>query len=136
MRKHYSLRHADKILDKLFGILGYSDDRADIIVQSWSNGREQGYYLQLFRTNIGICFAQQRNSDAMIVIHGNLMDFDITTNMPATREVWDRQKCFEDDDEAVAYIIDKLEIINEIVKEDSPLTHKSTVSVFKICEGE
>jgi len=121
LRKHYSLKHANKILNRLFSILGEaeSETEARVIVECWSNGREQGYFLRKFPVSelnqYCVCFAQQRNSDELVVLCGPLDCFDITTNMP-NKEIWSQQKCFEDDDEAVAYIIDKLGVIDEAIK--------------------
>ena len=60
LKKHYSLEHADKILEKLFQILGRSDEDSSIVVKCWSNGREQGYMLEQWslKSSVRICFAQ------------------------------------------------------------------------------
>jgi len=111
IQKHYSLRHADKILNKLFEILGRCEDGTpDIVVECWANCREQGYILKQWDRPC-VCFAQARNGDETIILWGPSNLFDITTNMPHN-DLWKNTNYLEsDDDKAVAFIIDKLGII-------------------------
>lgn len=70
---HYSLEEAMDLVDKLL-----QDPRANryqgVELRAYQNGREQGYLLQYTDKDTGeekaITFAQQRNSDALIVYHG------------------------------------------------------------------
>lgn len=101
LETHYSLVHAQKVL-KLVRALWNEDppsreDVFDATVDTWSNGREQGFHVSVTFTakkenasNIrgrGVCFAQQRCSDLLVVIAGDAAEFDITTNMPS-EELW------------------------------------------------
>jgi len=114
IQKHYSLKHADKILNKLFEILGKTDDDTTphIVVECWANCREQGYVLKQWDRPC-VAFAKHRNAEGTRIIFGKSDEFDLTTNMPATHLWVDSSMTYieEDDDEAVAFIIDKLGII-------------------------
>ena len=113
MKKHYSLIHAEKVLSLLKKSLKkhkikYNKD--EITILCFSNGREQGFCLKIMP--IGsyqwkkICFAQQRISDNIFVVHGDEGDFDTSTNMPSD-ELWENYEHyfeFPNDEAAVAYI--------------------------------
>jgi hypothetical protein len=114
MRKHYSLELSDKVLDKLFQIFD-NDEYPYIVVECWSNNREQGYSLACYNTSRRICFAMQRNSDDVVVYDGDIDDFDISTNHPMTEKIWNRGKCFSEIDDAVAYIVEKTGIIEKAI---------------------
>lgn len=120
LNTHYSLVHATKVLKLVRKKL--KGTPFDITVDCWSNGREQGYHLCRWATNrelreglkdsceIALVFAQQRNSDAMLVIHGEPKKFDITTHMP-DEELWNtqgNQRIIGSDEQAAAHIADLL----------------------------
>jgi hypothetical protein len=92
IEKHYSLQAADIVLAMLYHMAD-EDVNVDVTVSAWSNGREQGYHLAAYdRDNRqakpkALVFAQQRNSDQVLVVYGNQTDFDVTTNMP-TEDIW------------------------------------------------
>ena len=48
IEKHYSLTHSDKVLNLVKTILERIDHKDTISLESWSNGREQGYQLRFF----------------------------------------------------------------------------------------
>jgi len=102
LEKHYSLVHADKVIDLIQERLD-SDYR--ISIRAWSNGREQGYHLESFDGNKRACvFAQQRNSDQLLVVCGIHTEFDIQTNQP-TDGVWEHRQVFAYDKEAANQIV-------------------------------
>jgi hypothetical protein len=109
--KHYSLQHSDKVLKHVRKLL--PKVKGDITLQSWSNGREQGYHLsQIILGNgsynvFGINFAQQRNSDFIVVIHGSAKDFDLQTNHP-NDAAWNRRKEFSNYIDAAYFIVETL----------------------------
>ena len=119
MRYHYSLEHATQVLNKIFAIVGREED--EVYVQAWANGREQGYYISYYcgcgDGGYGVCFAQQRNSDSIVVVWGPVDEFDLQTNQPS-EHIWEeRRKYFDEDDEAAVFIIDKLSIIEHAIGE-------------------
>lgn len=112
LTKHYSLKHSDKVL-KLVKQNLPKDGQSEIVVQAWSNGREQGYHLShriignRSYNVFGINFAQQRNSDSILVIYGSIKDFDIQTNHPY-ETIWKDRKEFSNDADAANFIIETL----------------------------
>jgi hypothetical protein len=95
MDKCVSLKRAEKVYKELEKILlakkiinpKVKDD--GLLLKSWANGREQGYFLLIAPAGIlpdewsGVCFAENRNSDQMVVITGLLYEFDGQTNHPS-----------------------------------------------------
>jgi len=83
------------------------------ILESWSNGREQGLCIQNANGHPEswqkILIAEQRNSDDILVVFGPCIDFDITTNHPSD-EVWKGRMNFRYDefDKAAQFITDKI----------------------------
>lgn len=108
---HYSLVHATKVLKLIRKKL--KGAKCDITVECWANCREQGFYLRRNEssdsdTRLALVFAQQRNSDSIVVVYGTPMNFDITTNAP-DEEVWEKnRKNIATDEEATKYIVDLL----------------------------
>jgi len=124
IRRHYSLEHADRVLAMLDRSL--STKHRNFTLSVWSNGREQGYHLRSGggiekHPEAAVVFAQQRGSDSIVVIVGEVKDFDITTHMPQ-ENVWEKQKCFHSDVEAAAAITDHLLFypMKELMKDTSP----------------
>jgi len=122
IRRHYSLEHADRVLAMLDRSL--STKHRNFTLSVWSNGREQGYYINdsaPVNPKAAVAFAQQRGSDGIIVILGEAADFDMTTHMPQDR-VWEKQKCFYSDVEAVAAITDHMLFypMKELAKDTPP----------------
>jgi len=54
---------------------------------SWSNGREQGYSISQYVKNKQLVIAECRNSDSIIVVYGNIDQFDMQTNQP-NESIW------------------------------------------------
>lgn len=127
--RHYSLTHADRVL-KLVRALWRAlpeKDRPGVTVQAWSNCREQGYSLEnndlLPREWVTVNFAQQRNSDEVLVIAGPSEEFDVTTNAPSDA-LWERagaRECYRDDDHAARAILSALQ------GKPLPLSHRAGV---------
>lgn len=113
IEKHYSLKHSDKVLNLVKTILKRIKHKETITIQVWSNGREQGYHLRFFHLMEGsfetfcVNFAQQRNSDLVLVVPGNHMEFDPQTNHP-NDVAWNRRKEFNNDYSASKFIVEKL----------------------------
>jgi hypothetical protein len=120
LKAHYSLAHATKVLNLVRKKLAKTP--FDITVGCWANGREQGYHLARWATipelkagqkdsaEIALVFAQQRNSDAMLVIYGTHTQFEIDTHMPK-EELWDAKdhmRIISGDEETASYIADLL----------------------------
>ncbi len=104
LHRHYSLEHSDKVLKQIAKALAKS--KLQIVVDQWANGREQGYHLSVSGPDAqrDCCFAQQRNSDTVVVVFGKPRQFDITTNMPDD-EAWSRMVELYPDRNAVASIV-------------------------------
>ena len=117
LTKHYSLTHADKVLK-----LVRKQVKCDGLIGVWANGREQGYHIT--SVDRAVVFAQQRNSDQIIVIYGLAVKFDISTHMP-NDELWDRGRgdsiqCFDDDNVAAKAITEWID--NGVKPSDPKLT--------------
>jgi len=111
MQKHYSLVHSEKVLKALRKAMPKEISK-DVTVDCWSNGREQGFHLSRYshspEPNLELVFAQQRNSDMVLVVVGKSLDFDITTNQPSD-EIWETgRKEYGHDEDAVFHIIKHL----------------------------
>ena len=100
--KHYSLRHADRIIAAVRRRLRPVKGKTMVQIV-WANGREQGYAIHCHTTNRMVLFAQQRNGDSLFVVPGIRTDFVIQTNHPNDK-VWETRKNFDVDKEAVEYI--------------------------------
>ncbi|MGG6281828.1 hypothetical protein ACQ4M3_09680 [Leptolyngbya sp. AN03gr2] len=96
---HYSLEIAHNILEDIEEIIA-PELAKDCTVESFSNGREQGLFIQTYSERNYRCvgFAQQRNSDNIVIYWGVLRDFDVTTHLPVRDEVWDRNLQFSYDE--------------------------------------
>lgn len=87
---HYSLKVARKIASK---IDLPKEIARNCTIKSWSNCREQGLSISRFcgiSISPQVVFAQQRNSDDIMVISGTVSDFDPSTNQPR-EDVWKRE---------------------------------------------
>jgi hypothetical protein len=121
MKKQESLITSDKVLARLFDIIGHDND--NYLVKTWSNCREQGYYIinygedrypSMSKRYKSIVFAGHRNDPSLIIIvHGYDYQFNITTHQP-TQELWDNNSAIcHNVDSAVAHILDKIGFIKE-----------------------
>jgi hypothetical protein len=88
---HYSLEVAYLVLEHFRNLP--CDEKIKFTVQSFSNGREQGLCLVKYggANSRQVAFAQQRNSDEIVVYYGNGYEFDVSTNMPTK---WNQRKYF------------------------------------------
>jgi hypothetical protein len=106
MQWHYSLKHANEILRLLRKELGRNGN--GVTIEAWANCREQGYCLKVWPVGldadraIGICFAQERGGDSLVVISGPIRAFN-NQNQPS-EELWGDRRGFSDNGEAVRYI--------------------------------
>lgn len=117
MKKHYSLIHADRVLALVRKRLGRDFGGDRVIIECWSNGREQGYYIQTYPVDLirhaggkaeegAIVFAQARSSDGITVTAGTSREFNYQTHQPS-EDLWaNANKHFNDDREAAKYIAD------------------------------
>ena len=82
----------------------------DCTLQSWSNGREQGLCISYFAPDLKskmVVFAQQRSSDAILIVGGHPNDFCI--NHQPSDALWVKDGArvtfdADDHDKAVKYI--------------------------------
>jgi hypothetical protein len=107
--KHPSLVHAEKVLNLVRD--GWDElpestrnNLRTALIQVWSNGREQGFHISLrdsaAEAERAVVFAEQRSSDQVVVLAGDAIRFDITTNMP-DEKLWEEAvHCFSDDAQA------------------------------------
>jgi len=110
---HYSLAHAIQVLRLVRRKVRGTP--FEITVDCWANGREQGFHLHRYSRKsaapeVTLVIAQQRNSDSVLVIHGEPRDFDIQTNHPK-QKLWNTSgnlRMFNGDEEAASYIADLL----------------------------
>jgi len=112
MRKHHSLLHADRILAKVRKQLGRDFGGDRVTISCWSNGREQGYFIDTFPNPEGkcepmaLCFAECRGSDQAMVVVGRTREFDHQTHQPSN-DLWEKKgarRYFDEDDEAADFI--------------------------------
>lgn len=107
MQWHYSLKHANEILRLLRKELGRNG--RGVTIEAWANCREQGYCLKVWPMGLdasratGICFAQGRSGDSIVVVSGPILKFNNQTNHPS-EELWGDRRGFSDDGEATRYI--------------------------------
>jgi hypothetical protein len=69
----------------------------------WCNGREQGFHLVC--DGLAVCFAENRNSDSIVVYAGENVSFDITTYQPS-EDLWKNRQLFDNEVLAVKFIVD------------------------------
>jgi len=120
MDKHYSLKVAEAIYlmveqELTNRCVVKSNVEDGIVVSAWSNCREQGYHLRVMGNIPDLCinFAQQRNSNNILVIVGTNSDFDSQTNQPSD-ELWERAGAtkyfqFYEREKAAIFIADLVE---------------------------
>lgn len=101
------MRRAMAIL-ALMEVYDHSED--GLIVEAWSNCREQGF---MVRNRLkSAVFAEQRNSDDTVVIVGPMAAFDVSTNMP-NEDLWNNSEhhknfSYGQESEAAKFILDYL----------------------------
>jgi len=110
---HSSLLVAHKAVSALEKILPKSIAK-DLVIKSWSNGREQGLCLErsgsVEKIAIDkIVFSEARNSDEILIVYGSRSDFDFQTNQP-NDEIWESRMYFNRNDysKAAEYIANLL----------------------------
>ena len=90
---HYSLKVVRAVISKI----NLPKEIAErCILESWSNGREQGHCIKCFppTNSKSVVIAQQRNSDDILILCGNSLAFDIQTNQPSETIVQNSKICF------------------------------------------
>jgi hypothetical protein len=93
------VHHSLKVARKVVGLIDLPKDIANnCSIESWSNCREQGLFIDLygkvFGDSKGVCIAENRNSDHILVIAGLHKNFDIQTNQPS-EEDWKNRQLFD-----------------------------------------
>lgn len=97
IEKSGNLAHADRILREVRKIWPKAWEGW---LKVWSNGREQGYYLQATKWlknghgRAACVFSEGRSCDGALVIVGPANKFDYQTNHPRT-ELWHDENCRE-----------------------------------------
>jgi hypothetical protein len=103
MEKHHSLVRAEKVLR----LLRRKAAGRVVGIECWSNGREQGYCLNVtdgpVETWRSVVLAEQRSSDYVLVVPGPHAEFDMQTNHPSDA-VWKDRQEFATDAEAAEFI--------------------------------
>jgi hypothetical protein len=107
---HYSFELAVKVLRKVEGLI--SQDEADRInCRLFANCREQGFSLTNHSCWRQVAFAMNRWGGGVVVYHGNIDQFNISTNHPETDELWEQCKYYGDEDASPIDIADAAEFI-------------------------
>lgn len=90
------MKQAEEVLKVLKKKLPKTSKNSDgICYQPFQNGREHGFSIRNLDTRMQVCFAENRNSDDIVVYYGETYKtFDIN-NLPQTDEDWARKKYFE-----------------------------------------
>lgn len=109
---HYSIVAMKKVLAEINKI-GFPVK--EVTYDHWSNGREQGYHICYNRDASydnwrAVCFAQQRNSDDILVVFGPAREFDVSTNSPSEK-VWENGRkhfMYDESDKAAKFIVNYL----------------------------
>jgi hypothetical protein len=116
INKHYSIIHSEKVLTLVKRMVRKIKTKHDVVnrqlesgitIEHFSNCREQGYSLIIYKnatSTLRINFAQQRNSDQIVVVFGPSEGFNISTNAP-NEEIYAGNQCFGIDMDAVKYIV-------------------------------
>jgi hypothetical protein len=96
---HPSLTVARKVVSALEKILPKNIAK-NLILKSWSNGREQGLCLKYTKVDSisvlsskMIVFSEARSSDQILVMAGDASDFDFQTNQP-NDEIWEKYRSY------------------------------------------
>ena len=106
---HTSLQVAHKVLKAIEKIIP-KEIAKDCRIESWSNGREQGLCLECYSLPCSIkkiIFSEARNSDQILVVHGDNYSFCYQTNQP-NEEIWAKNRKYFDPDhysEVAKYIV-------------------------------
>lgn len=109
IRPYPSLKVAQKVINK---INLPEDIVKNCYYESWANGREQGLCISIYKpsTNNGkvrnkkICVAENRNSDAILVVAENEYNFHSVNNQPNDIAWKNGRKGFDTINEAVKFI--------------------------------
>lgn len=64
-------------------VIIYEQDKAGVVVEAYSNGREQGLFIR--GTNGVASFSESRNSDDIVVYLGERGEFAMQGNVPSER---------------------------------------------------
>lgn len=76
---------AIKVLDEVINLtlkLALSS-KDNLEVETYSNGREQGFAITNFSNTRKVCFSECKNSDNIILYKGTYLDFSMTGNVPS-----------------------------------------------------
>ena len=100
---------ASAVLNLVEAIL--SDDvEGDLIVYTFKNGRENGF--AFIGKDVCICFANQKNSDDVVVYEWN--DWDFCTLHPKVDDDWlEKAKYFKTADTAAQYLCERIEELSK-----------------------
>lgn len=114
LRMHENLRVASKVLSLVnkIGVARLNGD--DCWIESYSNGREQGYAIKVWPRHASfatwLCFSEFRCSDDIVVYEGP--HFSVQGNIP-TQQAKDAAKFFPHDkqEKAAAYIVKRIKAL-------------------------
>lgn len=83
----------------------YFSKCTDAWAEAYCNGREQGFLIGDWGSKLKFAFAENRNSDHVVVYVGELTQFRLGGNIP-DETVYENRRLFETPEEAVDYIIE------------------------------
>jgi len=94
---------ADRVLKEFKKIARSSDNTLDVTLGLYVNCREQGYAINdsYYVVKRKVAFAENRNSDDIVVYFGSSSDFESNTNIPS-EEVYRNSRFFGVGQEAQA----------------------------------
>ena len=80
------LKVASAVLEELRELFSIAPKGMTAYIESYSNGREQGYCLQYYNKKMySFSFAENRNSDDIVVYSGESSDFNTGGNIPSDK---------------------------------------------------
>lgn len=103
-------RHKLSVANKVLNAISRLSKGHKFILETYSNGREQGYALLIDKTySKKVAFSESRGSDHIVVFFGNSDDFDFIGNVPSYN-VYKTAKFFSpyETEKAANFIIEQL----------------------------
>ena len=90
------------VADAVLAIVEGLSQEFDFTLEPYQNGREHGWALGNFQIDKKVAFAENRNSDDIVVYMGNVLSFDMAGNVP-DRVTW-RNAHYDAATEIVKYL--------------------------------
>lgn len=111
-----AMKQAEAILKILKKKLPSEGDNDHIWYEPFLNGREKGFCIKNSENGRIVSFAENRNSDSIVVYFADEMYRDFVGNCPATEKIWNQKKYFDYQcyEEAAEFIVEKLEVLKAV----------------------